>query len=170
MRRALLALACAAVVAWIASYFLWMSLCAPLWGRNARMILYQVRGHVQLHFVTRHPHPATTIIEVEVLAELERRLSQAGFMFDGLRPPMFRFHHADITRADGVRVAYIVAGVPHWLLVIVMGLWPLIFWVRQRHRGRPVRACTSCGYDLSGLPPLITCPECGAAETPASST
>ncbi len=44
--------------------------------------------------------------------------------------------------------------------------WRVPKWVRderakqERGRGNPFR-CGSCGYDMSGLPQNVICPECG---------
>jgi hypothetical protein len=50
-------------------------------------------------------------------------------------------------------------------------LWPVgalgltlstIAWIRFRRRNSEPGACSSCNYDLSGLPPGSPCPECAA--------
>jgi hypothetical protein len=52
------------------------------------------------------------------------------------------------------------AGVPNWLLTILLLLYPLVAWVRRRRRCIPQGHCQQCGYSLTGNT-TGRCPECG---------
>lgn len=52
-------------------------------------------------------------------------------------------------------------GVPTWLIMLIVSLWPLarIVWLRAL---TSAEACPACGYSLCGLTPSSArCPECG---------
>lgn len=55
--------------------------------------------------------------------------------------------------------------IPLWMPAVLLAAWSGATWRRHlRVRGRAARgACASCGYDLEGLPPGTSCPECGGA-------
>jgi hypothetical protein len=70
-------------------------------------------------------------------------------------------HHRDGTLITRHRTLFI----PHWWLLIVLGILP-IQWLRRRRRseGR-AGCCVQCGYDLRATPDR--CPECGTAPAAA---
>jgi hypothetical protein len=64
---------------------------------------------------------------------------------------------------------YLIAWLPHWMIVVPTSLPPLawagMFVARTRRHRRATRAgtCTTCGYDLRATP--ARCPECGSVPT-----
>lgn len=66
---------------------------------------------------------------------------------------------------------YFGMALPFWLLAILCGIWPALYWHPRRIRRQRITAglCPDCGYDLRGTP--NRCPECGtrteAAAQPA---
>ncbi len=52
---------------------------------------------------------------------------------------------------------------PHWILCVLLMIWPTISTVVWA-RSRPLPGhCTACNYDLRGSTESTTCPECGEA-------
>jgi hypothetical protein len=62
--------------------------------------------------------------------------------------------------SGGGRECY--AWLPLWIPAGVVLPITLLAWTSGSRRKRLLRACPSCGYDLSGLPPGSPCPECAA--------
>jgi hypothetical protein len=53
---------------------------------------------------------------------------------------------------------------PLWVPFLLVGIPSVMLW-RSDHV-RPLGACRTCGYDLSGLTPGGACPECGKGMQP----
>lgn len=66
---------------------------------------------------------------------------------------------------DQFTINTLLYSVPHWVLVVLFGLWPSVRFARM-YRGYKTRnraliegRCLSCGYDMRATPEK--CPECG---------
>ena len=58
---------------------------------------------------------------------------------------------------------YTSIGVPFWLISLLLGLYPMVAFVRgpyRRYRRRRKGLCLKCAYDLTGNVSGV-CPECG---------
>jgi hypothetical protein len=79
------------------------------------------------------------------------RFSRAGLRFDA----------GQWGWGDGPRRPYLRIDVPHWMIIVVTSIAPLLVTFRSLHRRHYVEAghCPRCGYDLRATPER--CPECG---------
>jgi hypothetical protein len=78
----------------------------------------------------------------------------------------FGFHLSQTVAGGWLRGGYPIISVfaPHWFVVILFGVLPLLNVRRRLTRGRLLRhgLCQACGYDLRAT--LDRCPECGTAK------
>lgn len=114
----------------------------------------------------------------DVVIKTGWRRASAGFgvMHDREYPPSIATHLYNIqflgqlfiSKPMGWTESLRAAWVPHWLLVLAFGAWPMrriYLWERSRRRKKR-GLCVSCGYDMRGGGEK--CPECG--RTIANST
>ena len=78
------------------------------------------------------------------------------------KPCMVNAEH-QIIELPGIRLVVHSVCLPLWLLLIAFAIYPTIALIRgplRRRRRKRLSLCTTCGYDLTGLPET-RCPECG---------
>jgi hypothetical protein len=73
----------------------------------------------------------------------------------------YGYHHDDDQALNLVGTHFWCLTLPHWLLLVVLGVLPVIRITRFIRRRRQHRegCCQTCGYDLRATPDR--CPECG---------
>jgi hypothetical protein len=175
-----LLLCVASVVMWARSY--WKS---DWWSRFS----YNVQTHeYRQQFLGSEAGKAATIlwsykIDDSSAEKMEARTARGEFSnrwskgaFGVLWPTrqhwwesgLFAKRYTEVRRSvPGVGQGVMVI-VPHWILVVVFSIWPVVWGLRWWRRERKLRAglCWNCGYDLRATPGR--CPECGEERTQMS--
>jgi hypothetical protein len=104
-----------------------------------------------------YPPPAGGGLLTQARAARYARLGWFGFAYDPNRlitvrraPPYYFSHRIYL---------------PHWLVVTITAIPPVVWWRHWRRRRRNAAGhCTSCGYNLTANTSGV-CPECGTPTT-----
>ena len=133
-----------------------------LWIRSNRVysgVAFETPGSVR---------PATATED----AQSAPRLTKWKFSFAGLSlANEVAFLHHDDLRRNGNVVDRLNVALPYWLLFLLSGVLPLVWFTRFR-RSRVITLrrdgglCVNCGYDLRASSQL--CPECGTKPAPTA--
>jgi hypothetical protein len=92
-----------------------------------------------------------------------KRLATGEFEANGLDSSLVR-RKWGLTFDREFGGSFWLVGAPIWLIACATAIFPVVQFGRwrQRQRSRKVRACSKCGYNLTGNISGV-CPECGTA-------
>jgi len=163
-----LLLVAATVALWVASWTWSIDLYVRLSKSGNAVTVQQIGGRVEVSYSLLFPgsdwgHFSFVAYPIPIrefgrkgssISYRDYLKSRPNFKWNVLTPPT-------LLNIGGMRARGFAF--PHWLLVVIFAIYPIIFFIRgpyRRYRRRKKGLCLCCGYDLTRNVSGI-CPECG---------